>query len=289
MDIKNKYGKVIKPLSAMDDWLSLIGTINTINVTPPSNWPNSATTAAQFSQDLEFLNKRINYLRRYLTFFDIYHIKDVVTDESTFDAKVSALPVNSSLVVNAKVQKGSEEYNRGDVVVKLNDGSVRHIRAQNVGIFYPVVKIAKDENNKDIPNTYSLNYIYTSQVPDSTLPDGKYDISNPEDVPDVNNLPGILQYNIPLASGEGGVTYGIYQDTENEKVENNVVISKKITFNVVNDSDGHSITPIFRLFVDEPDSNYREEYVSSNITLSLTDGKYTIGNIPSIVNKVLVK
>ena len=67
-----------------------------------------------------------------------------------FNAKVNALPPNSSLVINAdEFSSDGVSYSRGDIILKDAYSRVVHIKSQTGGVYFPV-KIEQEKDKDDI-------------------------------------------------------------------------------------------------------------------------------------------
>ena len=122
-----------------------------------------------FSQDnwiknIEHLNAKLEACTREITYFDLYKITRVVTDPDRFQAQVNSLPAYASLVVNTPVSINNIQYVPGDIIIKNNDGSTEHIKAQSGGVFYPS-EIKKTTNGDNYTFTFSfMSYMPTTET-----------------------------------------------------------------------------------------------------------------------------
>lgn len=113
-----------------------------------------------YSAALGELERQISQIKRQISYFDVYNVVDVVVDKDTFAAKVAALPLNSSLVVNCdeSFYNNGELYSRGDIIFKINTGENIHIKSQTGGIYYPS-RLTQDGVN------FTIEYSYSSTPP----------------------------------------------------------------------------------------------------------------------------
>lgn len=129
-----------------------------------------SNSQTNFKQKLEELNEKISNIRKNITYLDIYNIIDVCEDQQNFSAQSCALVPNSSLVINCDgFYFNNERYETGDLVLKMANNKVVHIKAQTGGIFYPSSVEIDKSNNLNI--TYSFSPIQPWK--DTTSDDGK--------------------------------------------------------------------------------------------------------------------
>lgn len=109
-------------------------------------------TAEDLAQDLDMLNTKLDAITREVSAWDLYNIKDVVSNPADTIKKIGALAPGTGLVVNVS----GGDYGQGDVILKRSDGEIIIIRGDTGAALIPV----KIENNKII-------YNYASEAPDS--------------------------------------------------------------------------------------------------------------------------
>lgn len=127
-------------------------------------------TGELMQQDLECLNRHLNSAYKTLTYWDLYNISDSVDDAASLNAKINSLLPNSALVINAEeITNNDETYKRGDVILKLNNGTYKTIRAQSSGYYFP----------SQINTTESgANYLQFSYVSGVTPEEGTKELTN---------------------------------------------------------------------------------------------------------------
>lgn len=113
------------------------------------------TTLENFRDNLDFVNNKLDYVQRRLTYYDVYNITATVSKASEFDSAWASLLPNSALVINTT---NLNSYNRGDVLIKDTTGEQIYIPAQQGGLYFPS-SIKKDGES------YELTYSYSSKTP----------------------------------------------------------------------------------------------------------------------------
>ena len=121
---------------------------------------DNLSPADSYSVRLNEIYEKIHEVKRQISYFDVYNVVDVVVDKDTFSAKVAALPLNSSLVVNCdeSFYNNDKLYSRGDIIFKINTGENVHIKSQTGGVYYP------SRLTQDGPN-FTIEYNYSASEP----------------------------------------------------------------------------------------------------------------------------
>lgn len=112
-----------------------------------------------FVKNLNLLNERINNVTKELTYWDLYHITQAAYTAEELSIAQASLAPGESVVVNFDSTQNSE-YSRGDVIVRLTNGTLTHIPALASGYYFPQ-KISSTE----IPGNYFLQYAFSSVPP----------------------------------------------------------------------------------------------------------------------------
>lgn len=119
---------------------------------------NGSAQADLFMKNIEYLYKKIQQCTRQVSYFDLYKIRDTVSNSNELEAKIAALAPFTSLVVNTNTEtQDGHKYSPGDLIVKHVDGTFSAIKAQRGGIFYP--KLVQRREVKDSSGENS-NYVY---------------------------------------------------------------------------------------------------------------------------------
>lgn len=128
----------------------------------------------QIMENIEHLYQKMKQCTRNVTYFDLYKINTVITQDSEFEAQINALEPHSTAIINSNITTTSQVYSPGDMVVKNMDGTTTTIIAQRGGIFYPkkVKKVNEDGENF----SYDFSFDFKSAAPAiGTTSDSKSD------------------------------------------------------------------------------------------------------------------
>lgn len=218
-----------------------------------------------FAKDLEFLNARLDGIRKTIDYYDVYRINDVIqtNDSNIIAAKISALLPNSSLLIDTHaedivIDDKKISLKPGDVIVRDNSGKLYYIAAQTSGIFYP--SGISGENGQ-----YTITYSF------STLPVSPSDEAKEISTPVTNLLPRNIYANVSSAI-ENNTIYGFMQTLNGEA---------DFTFNP-QPSVLNRIYPVVKAF-------YEGEQVENAIEITYNNSQYTITNLTELPITVVVK
>lgn len=101
----------------------------------PKSITNNESTILEYMQ---YLDAKISAVRKTTTFWDSYNIRDAAISQLDFINKYSALPNNSSLIINSDSFKiGNTTYNKGSVVLKDFYGNQQIIEGKQNGFYIP--------------------------------------------------------------------------------------------------------------------------------------------------------
>lgn len=113
--------------------------------------------STDFNSALKELDQKLSNVKKNISYLDVYNIVDACEDQQKFAAQTNALLPNSSLVINCDgFYFNNERYETGDIILKLANNQIIHIKAQTGGIFYPS-DISVDGGNLKI--TYSFSAV----------------------------------------------------------------------------------------------------------------------------------
>ncbi len=226
MNIKKKNSKTLSNM-ATDLFNKNVKSYNTF----------ADTKVCNYSKSLQAINERINTLHKQLTYWDLYHITQVVNNKDELGIKFTALHNGESLVINTNetFQSNDQWYSRGDVVLKLDNGEQLLIKSQNSGYYYPAA-LTYDETSKSLV----VKYNFDSTKPSSgtnTTGDGPYETME-------------YQVNINNASIQGA--YNVFQP-----------FAASIAFNKVKseiNGEEEEVKPIIKFFL-KINNTYEEIYI----------------------------
>ena len=133
---------------------------------------------------LNYLNQKLESVRKTISFWDAYQIFDVIEEEDVVLSKLSQLPNNSSLISNVKtpfqwidpVSNIEETIYSGDIFIKDYQGVLHLIHATNKGIYVP-----ESLDFAGAGNSMTINYVYQTSGPDTkpiTSPTGSLHLDN---------------------------------------------------------------------------------------------------------------
>lgn len=163
-------------------------------------------TSESYQEQLNILDEKISKIGKQISYLDAYNIVAVCDNKDTFAAQVNALTANSSLVINTQgFVINNVRYETGDLILKMANEEVVHIKAQTGGIFYP------QSLTKTSDGSYTLSYAFSASKPTTIESTGG----------------GFAQkINFELESSDTGSVYGIWEELNPTKS------FKYYTFNV---------------------------------------------------------
>lgn len=216
-------------------------------------------------QDLECLNRHLNSAYKTLTYWDLYNISDSVDDTASLNAKINSLLPNSALVINAEeITNNDETYKRGDVILKLNNGTYKTIRAQSSGYYFPSQMIEGDNGTR---------YLQFSYISGKSPTDGTQELTN-----SLLEEP-YKQLHIPLEVNDtASVCYNIWSPITQ--------LEQPINYNIVN---GTKVQPVIKTFLATNNGTSFEEVIMPIVVTDSTVEniqKFTI-TTPSNINNSL--
>ena len=212
-------------------------------------------------QDLECLNRHLNSAYKTLTYWDLYNISDSVDDAASLNAKINSLLPNSALVINAEeITNNDETYKRGDVILKLNNGTYKTIRAQSSGYYFPS-QITTEDNG--------TNYLQFSYISGISPTDGTRELTN-----SLLEEP-YKQIRIPLSVNESStVCYNIWSQITQ--------LAQPINYKMVNST---KVQPVIKTFISTNGTSF-EEVIMPIVVTESNQSQFTIST-PSNINDSL--
>lgn len=191
---------------------------------------------------LTYLNSKMDLVVREWDYWDVYKFESSVNNGEDLTSAIAGLTPNHSLVINTTFAREDDTYNRGDVILKKENGDIIHIPSKSPGIFYPF-----SLHNES--GVYKLVYKYATNLDElpTTGQEIKYD---PEDY---SSLPIEIQ-------GSASSAYSIK--------ENFVNLGSTYTFTALT-----NINPIIKAFIG---NDIAAEEININYKLTLNNNQYTI-------------
>ena len=231
--------------------------------------------AADFQNQIDNLNTRLNSVAKNLTYFDFYNIVDVTVNKNNFSAQVNALTPNTSLIINSEpFFLNNVYYNTGDIIFKSSNSNIVHIKAQTGGIYYPN-KITFDENS----NSYSIEYKYTPTQP-ATGSSTDVDVSIKNQA--ANGAAEIIKFN-GLTNSDQGNIYGLWRKF------NDGIFDIYYKNNQDNqDNQDNKIQPYIKFYLYDEKKNIGPEEICLDYKLKVENDKWKI-EIDSVPTNLWMK
>lgn len=129
---------------------------------------NKADNPTKIMENINYLYNKMKQCTRNVTFFDLYKINTIITQDSEFEAQINALEPYSTAIINSNITTAKQVYSPGDMIVKNIDGTTSTIIAQRGGIFYPKTIKKLDSNNNNF--SYEFSFDFRSAAPAVTTP-----------------------------------------------------------------------------------------------------------------------
>ena len=130
----------------------------------PSAFKTTSYTLDDYKRDLQFLNRKMEAVRKTLSIWESYKIGEVAFTRDELEYKLGALPPNTGLVVNFEadnLQIGDKTYSQGDVVFTDYIGNQYILKSFSGGYYYPYKYNRVEESS----NIYEIHYHYTTAQP----------------------------------------------------------------------------------------------------------------------------
>lgn len=231
---------------------------------------NGESSAIEFAKSMEEMDKKLNEIKKEITYWDVYNITSAITNPDEFDNKIANLEINSSTVINTtyfkRIFEGKEtEFYSGDVIIRLKNGDYQHIKAANAGVYVP-------DFTGSTENELKITYNYQTTVENTTE----------KVTTQIASLTGEDSqiYGYVLEPNEGN---GYFQRTS-------PFVFKSIQTSWLSSST--VIVPVIKFFISRLNSNSYQEIYSDKYTL-FQDGDnfvfYLHESFSKIVSKVVLK
>ncbi len=211
---------------------------------------SNSYNAIWFASDMDFLNRKLDKAQKQLTMWDFYHITEVVNQVSEFEVKQNSLIALTGLIINCGTFIANEEsYSTGDIVFRMADGSLQHIRAERGGMFYP------SKLQQISANNFKFSYSFINSPPslgETVIPKTE---NNIWDASNAAANKEITFENIEINNST--INYSIVQTvrgTENIRFEP-IYIDKKL------------VQPVIKTFIEKDWNEYEEIYLEYSLTL----------------------
>ena len=155
------------------DWNDIMYGESALDIIAHTNIDNFNVTPDGFVGALYFLNTKLDAVRKTISFWDAYQIRETIDDKEQFLGQLAAMPVNSSIVSNLRVpftwidntSNQSQTIYQGDLFIKDYNNRVHLIRGISQGSYQPQTNWTPSTTGS---STYTLTYFYTEK-PDSSV------------------------------------------------------------------------------------------------------------------------
>lgn len=210
--------------------------------------PN-ANSREDVQKNINYLYSKVKQVSKNLTFWDLYKISSVVTDKKDLQSISNALlPFTSAIINTPTAFVDGDTYAVGDIVVKHQDGTTEHIRAERGGIFFPQ-KITRGSGSNNY--NYTIDFTLKSNEPEKVITASV--INNSGNTWDASSkYTSEIQFK-DLVGGAGESPYNIVYTT-----------FSSMTFPKAKTSSGKDIQPIVKGY----NSNGEEVYWDLKVTTS---------------------
>ena len=235
--------------------------------------PYAKTASAEdIMKNIEYLYQKMKQCTRNVTYFDLYKISTIITQDSEFESKINALEPYSTAIINTNITTAKETYSPGDMIVKNIDGTTSTIFAQRGGIFYPksIAKVGdKDENY-----SYDISFAFHSSAPAVSSTDSDSD----------SDKNGVWEVDYAETLTFEGLKGGAPTSPYNEVIEKPISENGVITILVDIDESVDPIDPIVHAYV-----NNEEVYMDQEIQYDKNASQFTIKLYGTLCTKVVIK
>lgn len=278
---------------------------------------NGESSATEFAKSMEEMDKKLNEIKKEITYWDVYNITSAITNPDEFDNKIANLEINSSTVINTtyfkRVFEGKEtEFYSGDVIIRLKNGDYQHIKAANAGVYVPDLQAFTQDELKTYHDSYEVNQTEGIITYDRTT--DKYTWHSDKGYPknesgnDIYSNHLTITYNyqttventtekvttqIASLTGEDSQIYGyVLEPNEGNGYfqRTSPFVFKSIQTSWLSSST--TIVPVIKFFISRLNSNSYQEIYSDKYTL-FQDGDnfvfYLHESFSKIVSKVVLK
>lgn len=252
----------------------------------------NATSFVELNDQYNALYNLLINNQREISYLDLYKITEYVNtpeDMVQIGSKFAQLNPNTAIGIGVpSVKFNGEEFYQGDLLLKLSNGQMQKLDAPSHGIYFP--------RWKEEGTSKKLIWVYSKDEP--TRPSDGTD-PQPVEMTDGNKAELLLYRTIPDANISNG--YG--QKIKQENLEGNfwsTSFEEKVWIEKIKEiSDNgeeitkeikHSLVPIIKCFNGSNEEILADIIVSlGEVTQSAESKKYTVSNIPSCVNYLMIR
>lgn len=200
---------------------------------------------------MRYLDAKISAVRKTTTFWDGYNIRDAAVSQIDFINKYSALPNNSSLIINSDSFKiGDTTYNKGSVVLKDFYGNQQIIEGKQNGFYIPSSLTTIGNGN------FKLTFEYRD---------------------DSDRLP--IPFEAKLETPKDGTLY-------NKQLKNNDFINNSYSIDLIPDKDNTKIMPFIECYT--YNSGKIGEQLFNFLTISKGDSQVILTKPDTSINFIVL-
>lgn len=250
-------------------------------------YPFRLGSATDYGTVLKNLNDKIDNVKKQISYFDTYNITTVVTDSTKFASQLNALPLNEGLVINAaSFSDGSTTYTTGDVLLKLANNQVVHIKSQTGGVYYP----AEIEKTGEL---YSVKYVFSGHAPKQT--DGAQNVNVKTSTTTTGTTatlaPSINFSGLIPADSENSYIYGIWDRLNAEEDKTQIEFSfKAYYFSETSGGTPSLIYPFIQIFMcDEYEAPSEQAYVDFELVKPTSTNTNWVVKLDKSLNGYYIK
>lgn len=129
--------------------------------------------------DLEFLNARLDYLRKTITYWDAYQIQGSINTKDDISS-IDSLEIGRSLIINTTetFTWKNQICSRGGVFVNTYDQGIIYVPPQAAGIYKPEVNyINIDQTTSETSTSHmSISYKFSAETPQESIQEGPFEV-----------------------------------------------------------------------------------------------------------------
>lgn len=146
--------------------------ISTLNISLPHS--------SNISDQINFLGVKLEETNKTLSTWETYNIFKVAYNREELVSALAALPLSSSVLINTdepRLDVGSWNLQKGDMLVKDAWGNLHHLKGSNGGFYFPSSITPFADSGDGASGLFQVNFTYSQETP---LPDTKT-ITNQKD------------------------------------------------------------------------------------------------------------
>lgn len=229
-----------------------------------------AKCKGSYSDKLSFLSEQIQEIKKEISYLDLYNITAVIDDPALFYSITGSIFPNSAAIINCDpFFINDTQYKTGDILLKIADGSLVHIKATTSGVYYP-------SSITDDGQGYVLTYEFSSSIP--TQETSKIEVGGK-----IDNPVTTIQFTEIQGESDASIYGNWFQLTGKAN-------KFKAYEHGKDDESKTPINPMCQFFFCSKDGSVLEEiYADYNLTLSEKEGEkekeWEISGLEDLIKK----